>query len=42
LKDNAALLPSDVSLEDVEMHRDVKAGIVDITLHLNPCPVQQH
>jgi hypothetical protein len=42
LKDNAALLPSDVSLEDVEMHRHVKAGIVDITLHLNPCPVQQH
>jgi Surface antigen variable number repeat len=42
LKDNAALLPSDVSLDDVEWHRHVKQGTVDITFHLNPCPIQQN
>jgi hypothetical protein len=38
LKDNTALLPPDMSLDDVELRRNVKAGTVDITLHLAPCP----
>jgi Surface antigen variable number repeat len=41
LKDNATQLPPDVSLEDVELHHHVKAGTVDITFHLNPCPTLQ-
>jgi Surface antigen variable number repeat len=38
LKDNAALLPPDVSWDDVELRRNVKTGTVNITLHLAPCP----
>jgi len=38
LKDNAALLPPDVSDEDLVLHRDVKSGIADIRLNLEPCP----
>jgi Surface antigen variable number repeat len=38
LKDNTALLPPDISLDDVELRRNVNAGTVDITLHLAPCP----
>lgn len=42
LNDNASTLPSDVSLDDIEMHRHVKAGTVDIAFHLAPCPTIQH
>jgi hypothetical protein len=38
LKDNAALLPPDISDEDLVIHRDVRSGIVDIRLNLEPCP----
>ena len=42
LSDNAALLPADVSLEDVDMDRHVNGGTVDLTFHLNPCPNQHN
>lgn len=41
LHENAALLPFDVSLEDITLDRHVEAGTVDITLHLDACPTAQ-
>jgi outer membrane translocation and assembly module TamA len=38
LEDNAALLPADVSMQDVELHRDVTDGTVNLTFHLRSCP----
>jgi outer membrane translocation and assembly module TamA len=42
LSDNAALLPADVSMQDVDLHRDVADGTVDLTFHLRSCPTVTH
>jgi outer membrane translocation and assembly module TamA len=41
LSDNAALLPADVSMEDVEFGRHVADGTVNLTFHLRSCPSTQ-
>ncbi|MFZ0882267.1 MAG: POTRA domain-containing protein [Candidatus Acidiferrales bacterium] len=41
LEENRAALPSDFSLQDVEFHRDVKSGTVDLRFNLQTCPQVQ-
>jgi outer membrane protein assembly factor BamA len=38
LKDNASLLPPEVSERDIKLQRTVEAGTVDLRLELEPCP----
>jgi hypothetical protein len=38
LKENASLLPPDVSDRDMVLQRDVKTATVDLRLELDPCP----
>ena len=38
LKENASLLPPDVSARDMILQRDVKTATVDMRLELEPCP----
>ena len=35
LKENESVLPSGISAEDIELHRDVKRGIVDLRFNFN-------
>ena len=41
LKDNAANLPADASMQDVELRPSVTDAAVDITFHLRSCPAVQ-
>jgi outer membrane protein assembly factor BamA len=42
LADNKSSLPADVSFEDIEFHRDVRSGTVDVRFNFQTCPqVQQ-
>lgn len=42
LSENRSALPRDVSLEDVDVHRDVRSGTVDLRFNFQTCPQVQN